>query len=193
MGCDIHMYAERNCGDYWLCSGEVFKDKYFNPNQPLHSYNKILTDEPYQGRNYTLFSLLADVRNNYHIKPISKPRGLPDDVDEEIKKKSDEWDCDGHSHSYFTLEELLAVDWDFTVINNEGLVDEKNYKLFKEIGRPGEWCGWTNNENYKKVKWKTSLREYCRDFIDSLYDVREWGRVNKTEPKDIRLVFWFDN
>ena len=37
---------------------------------------------PYVEQNYTLFALLADVRNRNDQVPISKPRGVPTDFDE---------------------------------------------------------------------------------------------------------------
>ena len=53
----------------------------------------------YIGRCYSLFALLANVRNYAEITPISNPRGLPNDVSEIVKEMSDQWGCDGHSHS----------------------------------------------------------------------------------------------
>lgn len=66
----------------------------------------------YRGRNYGLFSILADVRNyDDEIKAICEPKGIPDDASTGYKYQID-WCGDGHSHSYFTLDELLNVDWD---------------------------------------------------------------------------------
>lgn len=195
MGCDIHMFVESKSkdGKYWFKAGKEFKDSYFDPKKPMSDYNEITTDEPYQGRNYSLFALLADVRNDHDLTPLSEPKGLPKDVSEEIKEKAEEWGGDGHSHSYFTLQELLDIDWDFTVIPQAGLVDKKNYDLFKLTNRPYEWCQGTNQTDYHKIKWNVSLREFMRDFIDVLYELRYWGKLKELEPKDIRLVFWFDN
>jgi hypothetical protein len=47
--------------------------------------------EIYHERNYSLFALLANVRNSAGVKPISEPRGLPEDVSEIVKKISDQW------------------------------------------------------------------------------------------------------
>lgn len=67
--------------------------------------------EYYNDRNYYLFSILADVRNNGGVEPICYPKGIPDDVLYGYLYKCDQWDSDAHSHSYFTLEDLLNVDW----------------------------------------------------------------------------------
>lgn len=93
MGCDIHLYVEVNKNGFWLSADS---DDYF-----------------YHDRNYTLFSILADVRNsrNPELKSISEPRGIPSDCSPEVKSIIKRWDCDGHSHSHFTAAELMAFDW----------------------------------------------------------------------------------
>jgi hypothetical protein len=68
-------------------------------------------DEYYNGRNYFLFAILANVRNGYRIEPLCDPRGIPEDSCYPIKYIVNEWKGDGHSLSYFTLKELLDVDW----------------------------------------------------------------------------------
>lgn len=61
MGCDIHIITEIRKDGKWKHIDEV-------PNS-------------YTDRNYSLFSVLADVRNSFMIKGF-KPRGLPDDLSE---------------------------------------------------------------------------------------------------------------
>ena len=72
--------------------------------------NAIYGHEIYHGRHYYLFGILAGVRHDI-VEPISEPKGLPDDLSPEVAANARWWDIDGHSHSYFTLEELQAVDW----------------------------------------------------------------------------------
>lgn len=103
MGADIHFYVEKKVDDTW---------------QPVKGPNRwygkwegerklALEGWAYSGRNYELFSLLADVRNyGNRIEPLAEPRGLPEDVSEMIEKISDDWEWDGHSYSYFYLSEL---------------------------------------------------------------------------------------
>lgn len=42
---------------------------------------------------------------------ISKPRGVPDDISDAYREQLKQWEGDAHSKSYFTLKELLDVDW----------------------------------------------------------------------------------
>jgi hypothetical protein len=113
MGCDIHIYAEIKTGDGWEKVGAIFPNPYFDITRPSitdddgYVWNAKLEDEPYSGRNYDLFALLADVRNYDEIDPIDYPRGLPDDVSDKIAEISNDYGADGHSHSWYLLSELI--------------------------------------------------------------------------------------
>jgi len=50
------------------------------------------------------------VRNG-QVDPISYPRGVPKGASSGYLYSVNLWDSDGHSHSYFSLKELLDVDW----------------------------------------------------------------------------------
>lgn len=131
MGCDIHMIAEIQKESspsiyyhdgiqeeikselYWSKLGDVFLNQYYDPtDRPADSYfgTNPLCDEPWQERNYLLFSILANVRNYWDkLKPISEPKGIPEDASDDTKKWLEEAD---HSFSYLTLEELEKFKWD---------------------------------------------------------------------------------
>lgn len=66
------------------------------------------SDQPYGGRCYRLFGVLAGVRDT-SIDMIVPGRyyQLPDDVSDELKQMSDDYGVDAHSHSYLTLRELM--------------------------------------------------------------------------------------
>lgn len=70
--------------------------------------NRWRSQELYDGRDYRLFNALAGVRGN---GGVSNPKGVPIDASEAYRYMVKSWDGDGHSHSYFTLSELLKVDW----------------------------------------------------------------------------------
>jgi hypothetical protein len=124
MGCDIHLYAERlitpKWWEFWKKSKWVSIDKYtsnpdfgeydFEPEFIIESENRI-----YSGRNYNLFCALAGVRGyQFEGEPsmVSEPKGLPNDVCDEIKRESAKYGSDGHSHSWNTLAELEAFNWE---------------------------------------------------------------------------------
>ena len=91
--------------------------------------------------NYYLFSILADVRNWFGITPIDEPRGIPDDCSSGYSFILKEWDKIAHTHSYFTLEEILNVDWN-NYDKDKGVDD-----FLKEINK------LTNiNDDFSKVR-----------------------------------------
>lgn len=130
MGCDIHVYMER-----WTNSNKYDGPKDLAEDRD-NKLNELLENEPtkfrwvsvdkwnydgdgwrtnwqdlyYDERNYQLFSILADVRGDY--SPIVEPRGIPEDASTGYKYMCDRWDGDAHSHSYYTLTELLNVNWE---------------------------------------------------------------------------------
>lgn len=134
MGADIHLFVEKwtSSNDYEgprdlpedreqklneLLEGFPAKsrwvsaDKWELRNFSIEDSSWQVNFEYYGSRNYYLFSILADVRNSSDVVPISDPRGIPDDASFGYLQMCDYWDSDAHSHSYFTLDELLDVDW----------------------------------------------------------------------------------
>ena len=214
MGCDIHMFVEVKKDGQWDKVGDVFKNSYYRPAEEESEYNRPLTDEPYQGRNYTLFATLADVRNSGEgISPIDDPRDLPEDVSVGVKSESDSWNGDGHSHSWFTVKELQDYKWD-TPSKMYGIVSMNEYKEFVANGRPTGWCGGVGGRSvrhisnkemeqlidgstpvdsklsyYTEIKWEVPCDDYCTTFVkETIPLLAELG-----DPEDVRIVFWFDN
>ena len=140
MGADIHMYIERwtDSNDY-EGPRDLSEERNLKLNQILEGsppnfrwvsadsweieltenstggygdyWNVIYEKKFYSGRNYSLFSRLADVRSYGEYNAISEPRGIPEDASFGYKYMCDQWGGDAHSHSYFTLKELLKYDW----------------------------------------------------------------------------------
>ncbi len=130
MGCDIHFYTERftSSNDYEgprdiskdrnnkieeIVDGKPSTERWVSADKWVkeddNSWGVDWNDHYYVGRNYGLFSILADVRGSE--VPIDSPRGIPSDASSGYKYMCEQWDGDAHSHSYFTLDELLRVDW----------------------------------------------------------------------------------
>lgn len=127
MGCDIHFFVERYTSDNNFDGPKDIQEERHIKLSEFKSNSKIkrwvsadkwgieedywyVDDEYYSGRNYYLFGILANVRNN-SIKPIDDPRGIPNDASIGYKRAADQMGSDAHSHSYFSLSELLDVNW----------------------------------------------------------------------------------
>jgi len=138
LGCDIHTYIEvyrrgrwvtvfgpryksarrsrRDDNDTAVTRGSpegVRRDYFIPPSVPYTDQYKAPWDHPlYLRRNYGMFSILAGVRNAIDCEPIAHPRGLPEDASYNVRKEDKVWEHDGHTHSWFTLDELEAFNWD---------------------------------------------------------------------------------
>lgn len=136
MGTDIHMVAERFDGARWRLVGEAGKTRHGRLRMP----------EPYDGRNYDLFAILADVRNGRGVAGIktgsgfeimAEPRGVPVDCSPEFRQWAEDWS--GHTPSWVTLAEILAFDWT-RLTTRRGCVGVLNMPY--ELGdKPHSWCG----------------------------------------------------
>lgn len=136
MGCDIHFFIERYSSDDYEGPKDISEERNTKLTSILPNMDSIparwITDDKwvpdeddyddgipwtidrnsrlYRGRNYYLFGVLAGVRGTGPT--ISEPRGVPEDASFAYMNELKRWDGDYHSESYFTLKELLDVDWD---------------------------------------------------------------------------------
>ena len=186
---------------------------------------EVYRDWIYDGRNYDLFAILADVRNGRGFAgvvtgegfiPIFKPRGVPENASEEYRKWSDDWDGDGHSHSYHTVRQLINFQhWKEDIIHY-GIVTEEEYKIFKEKGMPESYCGGMSgpdiveisNESLEAIISGEAAREADKHYITRVqwkegYWLAVGGFYTESIPKlrelarddldSVRIVFFFDN
>jgi hypothetical protein len=156
-------------------------------------------DRIYSGRNYSLFAILADVRNGRGFAgcdtgdgfvPIDDPRGIPDDVSDSVKADADRWDADGHSHSWLTVAEMLAYDWTQTT-KQRGFVSAPEFWKWNRWNRkngesPDSYCGGVGGAGIRKVseqemiqllepfgnEW--SAQERIENELSSVYCQAEW-------------------
>jgi len=217
MGCDIHLHYEIKKGNKW---------KYIDWKKDLQSedkdyYTELFNHPLYVGRNYDLFSILANVRNGYGFAgcktsggfaPIDFPRGLPDDISDMVKEEAEHWEGDAHSHSWLYLQELTSYNWDIRTVTLIGVVNKREYIEFKKNGRPQSWCGGVsgtlvkavsnaemeallNTEEETKTAYYTQVRWGCsyREAVGESW-FKTLDELSKLgDPDNIRLVFWFDN
>jgi hypothetical protein len=150
MGTDIDLYVEkRNADGKWellfpspemqkQLHGEwAIKQDYGPGNLPGWAW--------YSGRNYELFSLLADVRNRFDLESPWAHRGIPKDsplakIDQEDPYQGRRIHTDGHSHSHVTLQELLDYNWDLG-ITKSGWMGGSEYKYWRDHDKK-KWIGY---------------------------------------------------
>ena len=124
--------------------------------------------EPFNDRYYDLFAVLANVQNGYgfagvktggFIKPISEPRGFPDDLSPTVKRWTTMYEDESlteeereamhslgdHSFSWLTAAELAAYDWD-AEHDKTGVIPLADFakRVADNVQTPPEsWCGAT--------------------------------------------------
>jgi len=149
MGCDIHSYTEVKKNGKWDKNPEVF----------------------FNWRSYGMYGFLANVRNYSEVPPVSLPKGLPDDIS--IDRDRLEEAGYYHSHSYLTLAELLAVDYD---------------KHFYDMRVMRDGNGAARARTLDEAEYTTLRKFLGEEFFNNLEDMKKLG-----EPDEVRIVFCFDN
>jgi hypothetical protein len=101
MGCDIHTFLEyRVDGGAWQSHPDIKVDEEQDGD---NTYRSVWMSTGIH-RDYQLFAALAGVRGEG-----PEPSGIPTNLSPLVKEAIDNWDCDGHSHSYMSLEEFYTV------------------------------------------------------------------------------------
>ena len=246
MGCDIHFHVEVRREGLWLLAYPEpleYVDDYDNweerysdypgelsaeclsPQEVRLGYDERSKHALYVGRNYSLFSRLAGVRQySGGNLPIKDPIGFPEDASPAVQF----WynlaaDTDWHTPSWYTLRELLDVDWGESR-RIQGYVDLSDFAYHLNNRR----VGLTVHATYASERYEAISFEEAKKICDKASEVGFYfnehklpsGKVpvvyldyeaassaefpdfvNRTipelgklgDPEDVRIVFWFDN
>lgn len=191
MGCDIHIHTEilRNVhGTETWVNGDFYKrNPDYSHSEGEEKYEKVSV---FRGRDYRVFSILADVRSDGNNPYISQPKGLPKDVTASVEEEAEFWGLDGHSHSYLNLDELKQYLEKYPTVECEGFISQDQADKLDQGISPNSWCGWTSDKSYVRRKWNTPNNS-LENIISALED--RGHEMYVYDPKKIRIVFWFDN
>lgn len=127
---------------------------------------------------------------------------MPDDINDVIKGENERWGCDGHSHSWVTLQELYDYQDRNSHVTYKGLVSPEQAKALDEDGiPPNSWCQGTSNPTYVPRTW-TVKQDVLEHFVKSIEERarkehciywKDCERVEREKAEKTRIVFWFDN
>ena len=217
MGCDIHTFTEKKPSSpatgtnkqVWRNTDLFEMNGYYDPNDPDEG-DEFSVIEICGGRDYDLFSVLANVRNA-GSEYICEPKGIPDDCCAYIRKQKERWDGDGHSHSWFTLHELKEYREKMRkqgiMTKYSGYMDSEDAELVDKGEMPNMWWGSGNAPGRVYREWE-HFQDTLAPMIKELearklhvfkYDqrLRDASENSVDVPqeidKEIRIVFWFDN
>lgn len=129
---------------------------------------------------------------------------MPDDIHYITKEMSDSWGVDGHSHSYYTLKELMDYMSQAPTITYSGMIsDEQASNLEKYNIYPTSWCQSTNMNGYTYRTWTVpddnvpilieAMKKRCAEERHIFEWQKDYEECIKKEADNFRIVFWFDN
>lgn len=193
MGCDIHLYKEKQVDGKWVSADQwvEYDDGDDDKGVEVPWENRFTT------RNYQLFGLLS--KGVRHESPFSfAPRGLPFDVSKEVAAESERWDGDGHSHSYLYLHELQAMS-EFlktATIGISGMKDAEGLAALRasiDSGTPNwdllfPYCRGSNDPDYEHFKVDVPASFYVGSGLDEII-----SGFDGVDGDNHRIVFFFDN
>lgn len=195
MGCDIHLFTEAEKvidGQKKWVNVDNWKVDHYDDSFTLRS--------AYDGRNYRVFAILAGVRNFREPleAPICEARGLPKDVSDTVKKDSDKWGIDGHSHSWLTMRELLHYQAENSTRQQSGYISADSAKNLDNGIFPEYWNQGTSKEGYTWQQWERPgshldvlIEKLMPIYKDTFYIYSESQKLERID--NFRIVFWFDN
>lgn len=162
MGADIHIYSETRKDQGWIADQA---DTFTIEQEDDYTYCD-MKNAPGRGRDYWFFGLLAGVRTYWPFQ-FPEPKGLPDDLSDQVSRLAKYWEDGGHSCSWLTRAELIAKRNELFLLRGEVLIapnpDYEVRHLDHLIGKLDQQI--------------TDLKALSPDVAD----------------EDHRVVFWFDN
>lgn len=193
MGCDIHVYKEKFVDGKWL-TADVWEEEDYGDGE-IHK--NVPWGERFTERNYNLFGVLSKgVRRHFDFG--FEQRGIPFDACDEVAEQAENWDCDGHSHSYLYLHELKAMrDYLKTrTLPISGMKDKDELVALYASIKSGEpdwnllypFCQDTNASNYVDFAIDVPADFIVGNGFDKL--IQQFDNV---EGENHRIVFFFDN
>jgi hypothetical protein len=202
MGCDIHGFVEVkktvNGAEKWVCADYFKKKEYYDPEDS--SDPEYVVVDAFGSRNYAAFSQLCGVRSFADENPkVSEPRGVPEDSNQAIKQQVEQWDGDGHSHSFVTLRDVIDFRKGLEQTKICGMISPDMAEKLDESGEePTMWCQATRDESWVYREWtvfidpleelESVLRQRAKEFLWAFNEESQ----NEASEK-IRYVFFFDN
>jgi len=193
MGCDIHDFISKHEPDNtWKVIETYGKSKY-----PEHVYDwekyeetdEVMCDQFYDGRDYTLFGLLANVRGDGD-DDFTEVRGFDKSWPELLQKYHGPANkSDFHGATWYNLMELKAETYALKA-RKESAEREIDYKLKYD-------SEYTVEDAHRDREWSCEVEEFeamdsfYHSALSFLYLAGETDVASHLE--DYRVYMWFDS
>lgn len=193
MGCDIHLYKEKQVDGQWVTADVWEEYDYGDDDKGI----EVPWDNRYTGRNYNLFGLLSKgVRRDLPFGFAQ--RGMPYNACKEIAEMSEKWEGDGHSHNYLYLHELkdMREFLKTEMIQISGMKDREQLAVLRKSIASGEpnwdllypYCQWASMDNYEEFEIDVPACFIVGDGLDEII-----SSFDGVDGDNHRIVFFFDN
>lgn len=183
MGCDIHLFVEERVDGVWTMV------------IPKKGYREERLGRWEINRNYDLFTILANVRSRRaDIRPISDPKGFPEDVSEDVMSVYDQWSIDAHTPSYLTLRELVEFDWVGQSVES-GQAGKFGHMVDAVHYAHALMCHALDPDGAKAHTPKFVRNEFTEDYLKTTHFIRQMERhviVGEETAKKYREEPWYD-
>lgn len=193
MGCDIHLYKEKQVNGKWVTADHWEEYDWGDEDKGI----EVPWENRFTDRNYSLFGLLSKgVRCDLPF--AFEQRGFPVNACKEVASQQDKWEGDGHSHSFLYLHELkdMRAQLDTLKINISGMKNRNELQALREsiASDNPDWnllypyCGWTNGQGYEEFEIDVPASFILGDSLDKIIT-----SFDGVEGDNHRIVFFFDN
>lgn len=193
MGCDIHLYKEKQVNGQWVTADVWEEYDYGDDDKGI----EVPWDNRYTGRNYNLFGLLSKgVRRDLPF--AFEQRGMPYNACKEIAEMSEKWEGDGHSHNYLYLHELkdMREFLKTTTVTVSGMKDRQQLADLRESIASGEpnwdllypYCAYANQDRYEEFEIDVPASFIVGDCLEEII-----SSFDGVDGDNHRIVFFFDN
>lgn len=203
MGCDIHVIIERrDNGGPWVrvpfatvpYVERGTADSWWKEFDEAIAAGAVAMPDQFTSRNYSLFGILADVRNGFGFAgiPTGEPwtaiapdRGLPADMVPLANPYELGDHLGDHSFTWIGLDELRAFDWDGTVRRKRGVVEFPVWREWQDSQdtQPTEWAGGVSGRSVEIITAAQAL-ERSTNLHDNLYVESEWSTTAREATGD---------
>lgn len=146
MGCDIHLVLEQHVGEKWIAIDTFMSHHrlYAKPDDIMDGFSSPTA----RSRNYKRFAKLAGVRG-----PGPQPKGMPGDASETAKFLVNDWDEDGHSHSWLPIAEaariFLETEWHDPAKSLSEMITKYPVSHYFNVDTSGS----KNDEDFRIIFW----------------------------------------
>lgn len=184
MGCSIYAFVEKRSkqGGWEWCENLELASVV----RLTHMQYAAKTPQPFNVPSDGLYGIIDAIglRDIPAVVPVVASRGLPSDLSQDVADERASQGSDVHSDSWLTLYELLEFRWDTPVEDCRITADTAQ----RGIGRQPDGSFTIEPGHGQMTTYRQMLNPL---FFTQLNEIEK--QTEGTHPRDVRIVFWFDN